>query len=215
VSIGSWLKFVTLLWLLRKGSRLARWLLLAAAAIAAWPVTTVAAAGYTAAWLRGWPPARLHRAAGWALLVTAAWLAGLEAAEPGFLASPYPGRAWAAGWDQLTATGLARIFALFAPAALPAGLALAWAWRNYAVTAGLRGIMASAPITFDARQWKRQVATAQGTARAPGAVPLLARGGKIPVGGTIRAIGHPRHPVFTLDPAACTRHMVIVGNARN
>jgi hypothetical protein len=41
------------------------------------------------------------------------------------------------------------------PVTLPAGLALAgltWAWRNYAVTAGLAGIMASAPITFDARR---------------------------------------------------------------
>jgi Helicase HerA, central domain len=215
MSIWSWLKFVTFLWLLRKGFRLARWLLLAVAAIAAWPVTAVAAAGYIAAWLRGWPPARLYRAATWALIVTATWLAALEAAEPGFLASRYPGRAWGAGWDQLTAAGLARTFALLAPAAVPAGLALAgltWAWRNYAITAGLGGIMASAPITFDARQWRRQVATAHRLTRAPGAVPLLARGGNIPVGGTIRAIGHPWHPVFTLPAGACARHMVIVGS---
>ena len=71
--------------------------------------------------------------------------------------------------------------------------------------------MASAPVTFDARQWKRQVRTAQGLTEAPGAVPLLARGGRIPVGGTIRAIGHRWHPVFTLPAAACARHMVIVG----
>ena len=57
--------------------------------------------------------------------------------------------------------------------------------------------MASAPITFDARQWKRQVRTARGLTEAPGAVPLLARGGRIPVGGTIRAIGHRWHPVFS------------------
>ena len=30
-------------------------------AVAAWPVTIVAAGGYVAAWLRGWPPARLRR----------------------------------------------------------------------------------------------------------------------------------------------------------
>jgi hypothetical protein len=72
--------------------------------------------------------------------------------------------------------------------------------------------MASAPITFDARQWNRQVRTAQGLTHAPGAVPLLARGNKIPVGGTIRAIGHPWHPVFTLEPGACARHMVIIGS---
>ena len=71
--------------------------------------------------------------------------------------------------------------------------------------------MASAPITFDARQWKRQVRTARGLTAAPGAVPLLGRGGRIPVGGTIRAIGHRWHPVFTIPAAACARHMVIVG----
>ncbi|MGH3195179.1 MAG: helicase HerA domain-containing protein, partial [Streptosporangiaceae bacterium] len=203
------------LWLLRKAFRLAWWLLLAVAAVAAWPLTVVVAAGYAAAWLRGWPPARLYRAAACSLLVTAAWLAGLEILMPGFLAARAPGRAWAGGWGQLTAAHLAGVFASLAPAAVPAGLALAgltWAWRNYAITAGLGGIMASAPITFDARQWRRQVATAQGLTAAPGAVPLLGRGGRIPVGGTIRAIGHRWRPVFTLDPAACARHMVIVGS---
>ena len=73
-----------------------------------------------------------------------------------------------------------------------------WAWRNYAITTGLGGITASAPITFDNRQWKHQVRTAKGLTEAPGAVPLLARGGKIPVGGTIRTIGHHWDPVFTL-----------------
>ena len=49
--------------------------------------------------------------------------------------------------------------------------------------------MASAPVTFDARQWNRQAAAAEGRTNAPGSVPLLARGARIPVGGTIRAIG--------------------------
>ena len=215
MSVWAWLKLTMFLWLIRKAARLAGWLLLAVAAAAAWPVTVVAGAGYAAAWLRGWPPARLYRAAACAIPVMAAWLAVQEAREPGWLAARAPGRAWGAGWDQLTAVSLARTFALLAPAAVPAGLALAgliWAWRNYAITTGLGGITASAPITFDARQWRRQVRTAKGTARAPGAVPLLARGGKIPVGGTIRAIGHRWHPVFTIPSAACARHMVIVGS---
>ena len=215
MTVWSWLKLTFCLWLIRKAFKLAWWLLLAVAAVAAWPVTVVAAAGYAAAWLRGWPPVRLYRAAACSLPVTAAWLADLEIRTPGFLAARTPGRAWAGGWDQLSAAGLAGVFAALAPATVPAGLALAgliWAWRNYAVTAGLGGIMASAPITFDARQWSRQVRTAQGLTAAPGAVPLLARGGQIPVGGTIRAIGHPWHPVFTLGPAACARHMVIVGS---
>jgi hypothetical protein len=215
VSVWSWLKFTFVLWLIRKAFKLAWWLLLALAALAAWPITIVTAAGYTTAWLRGWPPVRLYRAAAWSLPATAAWLAGLEIRQPGFLAARDPGRTWAGGWGHPAAAYLAAVFAALAPVTVPAGLALSglvWAWRNYAVTAGLGGIMASAPITFDARQWRRQVRTARGLTRAPGAVSLLARGGKIPVGGTIRAIGHPWHPVFTLDAGALSRHMVIVGS---
>ena len=58
---------------------------------------------------------------------------------------------------------------------------------------------------------QRQVRTAKGLTEAPGAVPLLARGGKIPVGGTIRTIGHHWDPVFALPASACARHMVNVG----
>ena len=91
--------------------------------------------------------------------------------------------------------------------ALAGGLALGgvlWAWRIYAITTGLGGITASAPIIFDARQWNRQARTALGLTKAPGAVPLLARGGQIPVGGTIRAIGHKWRPVLAV-PAVVLR----------
>jgi Helicase HerA, central domain len=215
VSVWAWLKLTAAIWLLRKAFKLAWWVLLAVAAVAAWPVTVVAAAGYVWAWLRGWPPVRLYRAAAWSLLVTAVWLAVLEVRTPGFLAARDPGQTWMHGWGRLDAAHLAEVFAALAPVVVPAGLALAglvWAWRNYAITAGIGGIRASAPITFDARQWNRQVRTAAGLTRAPGAVPLLTRGGKIPVGATIRAIGHPWHPVFTLPARACARHMVIVGS---
>ena len=84
------------LWLIRKAFKLAWWLLLAVAAVAAWPVTVPAAAGYVAAWLRGWPPVRLYRAAAWTLPPAAAWLAALEIQAPGFLAARDPGRTWAA-----------------------------------------------------------------------------------------------------------------------
>ena len=214
MSVWTWLRFTACLWLLRKAFTLTGWLVLAAAAVAAWPVTMVALAGYLAASLRGWPPARLYRTAAWALPMTVAWLAALEVRAPGWLAARAPGRAWAAGWDHLAAAPFARTFALLAPAAVPAGLAVAgalWAWRIYAITTGLGGIRASAPITFDTRQWKRQVRTAMGLTDAPGAVPLLACGGQIPVGGTIRAIGHRWHPVLTLPAASCARHVVIVG----
>ena len=214
MSVWTWLRFTACLWLLRKAFTLTGWLVLAAAAVAAWPVTMVALAGYLAASLRGWPPARLYRTAAWALPMTVAWLAALEVRAPGWLAARAPGRAWAAGWDHLAAAPFARTFALLAPTAVPAGLAVAgalWAWRIYAITTGLGGIRASAPITFDTRQWKRQVRTAMGLTDAPGAVPLLACGGQIPVGGTIRAIGHRWHPVLTLPAASCARHVVIVG----
>ena len=214
MSVWSWLKLVTFLWLIRKAARLTGWLLLVVAAAAVWPVTVVAAVGYAAAWLRGWPPVRLYRTAAWALPVTGAWLAVLEVRMPGWVAARAPGLVWAHGWGHLATADLARVFLLLAPVAVPGGLALAglvWAWRTYAVTAGIGGWMASAPITFDTRQWKRQVRTAKGLVKAPGAVRLLASGGRIPVGGTIRAVGHRWRPVFTLPAAACARHMVVVG----
>ena len=145
-----------------------------------------------------------------------AWLAA-AALHPHRLraAALVPVRAWEHGWPYPAACWpRPGSSLLFIPVTVPAGLALAagvWAWRNYAITTGLAGITASAPITFDTRQWKRQVRTAKGLIDAPGAVPLLGRGGKIPVGGTIRAIGHHWDPVFTLPPTACARHMVIVG----
>jgi hypothetical protein len=215
VSIWSFIKLAVALWLLRKAARIAGWLLLVVLLIAAWPLTLVTAAGYIAAWWRGWPAARLRRMAAWSLVLPAVWVAAAAVRVHQLGAAALaPARAWVHGWPYPAALAAAREFLLLAPVTVPAGLALAagvWAWRNYAITAGLGGITASAPITFDRRQWKRQARTAKGLTEAPGAVPLLGRGGKIPVGGTIRAIGHRWRPVFTLPAAACARHMVIVG----
>ena len=215
MSVWSWVKLTVCLWLLRKMIKAGGWLLLAAIAVAAWPVTLVAGTGYGAAWLRGWPPARLRRTAAWALLPAGIWLAIRAARRDAWRpVALTPVQEWQRGWSRLAAPEIVRAFVLLAPFVVPAGLALAalaWAWRIYAITTGLGGIMATAPITFDARQWKRQVRTARGLTAAPGAVPLLGRGGRIPVGGTIRSIGHRWHPVFTIPAAACARHMVIVG----
>jgi hypothetical protein len=184
--------------------------------LAAWPLTVVTAAGYVAAWWRGRPPAWLRRLAAWALVMLPAWLAAAALHPSRLRADALAGvRAWQHGWPYPHGLAAARELALFAPATVPAGLIMAaglWAWRTYAVTTGLGGITASAPITFDHRQWRRQVRTAKGLTAAPGAVSLLARGGRIPVGATIRAIGHRWHPVFTLPASACARHMVIVGS---
>jgi hypothetical protein len=212
----TWMRLTASLWLLRRVVKGTAWLLLGATLIAAWPLTLVTAAGYVAAWWRGWPTVRLRRAAYWALPGTAIWVltqAGHDRAWRA--AAPTLGRAWERSWPpHPAALAMARTFVLVAPVTVPVGLALAagaWAWRNYAITTGLGGITASAPIKFDARQWRRQVRTAKALTEAPGAVPLLARGGKIPVGGTIRAIGHRWDPVFVLPAAALTRHTVVVG----
>jgi hypothetical protein len=215
VSVWSWLKLTVCLWLLGKTVKAAGWLAAFAAVIAAWPLTLVIVAGYLAAWWQGRPPAWLRRAAAWSLVMAPVWLA-VAAVRPGRLraAALAPVRAWQHGWPYPAMAAAAREFALFAPATVPAGLALAagaWWWRNYAITAGLGGITASAPITFDRRQWKRQVRTAKALTDAPGAVPLARQGEKIPVGATIRAIGHRWDPVFTLPATACARHMVIIG----
>ncbi|MGH3283082.1 MAG: hypothetical protein ACRDPD_00080, partial [Streptosporangiaceae bacterium] len=185
-------------------------------ALAAWPVTIVAVAGAAAAWLHGWPAVRLGRAAAWFLPFTGLWLGAA------YWQRGWPGTAvalagdWERGWWPPTALGVTGAFLRMSLVAIPAGLglaALAWWWRSYAVSSGIRGWLASAPITFDARQWKRQVRTAGGVNKAPGAVPLLTRGGLIPMGGTIRAIGHRNRwrRVFTVPYTACGRHMVIVG----
>ena len=215
MSLWSWLRLSITLWLLRKTFKAFGWLLLLAAAVAAWPLTLVTAAGFGAAWATGCPAAWLRRIAAWSLPVTGVW-AGLQLAARGPASLGLaPAGVWEHGWRPLTGLGLAREFLQLAPLAVPAGLLLAaglWGWRNYAITTGLGGWLASAPITFDARQWRRQVRTAKGRVAAPGSVPLLARGGNIPVGGTIRAVGHRWRPVFTLPHAALGRHMVIVGS---
>jgi hypothetical protein len=154
-----------------------RFLLIVAVAAAAWPVTVVTGAGYAAAWLRGWPPARLRRAAAAALPMTAVWVL-LEARRQhqwrAFALAPV--RDWQSSSGQLTGPGVARTFLLLVPVAVPAGLVLAaglWAWWRYAVTSGIRGWLASAPATFDGRLWRREVRTAKGRIAAPGAVPLM------------------------------------------
>ena len=201
MSVWSWLKLTVCLWLLRKTFKAAGWLLAFAVVIAAWPLTLVTVAGYVLAWRRGWPPVRLRRAAIWSLLMPPVWLAlALRGGQPR-AALLVPVRAWEHGWPYPAGLAAAREFLLFTPVTVPAGLALAagaWAWRNYAITTGLGGITASAPITFDNRQWRWQVRTAKGLTEAPGAVPLVGRGGKIPVGGTIRTIGHHWDRVFAL-----------------
>jgi hypothetical protein len=213
----TWLRFQVLLWALRQAGRLLRALITAAVLVAAAPITLVAAVGVAAAWLRGWPPARLWRAAAWSLPMTAAYLiaAGLHAATvQAFIYAPV--RDWQAAWHQVTGGHLVTAFALCAPVAVPAGLAVAgglWAWRIYAIETGLSGRTATAPVVFDARQWNRQARTARARITAPGTFPLAGRDGRIVMGATIRAVGHRWHPVTTVPYTAMGRHQVVIGSS--
>jgi len=111
---------------------------------------------------------------------------------------------WGQAWRLLAGHFMLRAGLLVAPVAIPAGLAVAgvlWAWRIYATTTGLGGITASAPIEFDARQWRRQERAARGRAAAPGWVPLLIRRGLIVIGATIRTVRHPWRPILTVPTA--------------
>jgi hypothetical protein len=204
------------LWLLRMAGRALRWVVLAAVLAAAGPVTIVAGVGYTGAWLRGWPAARLRRAAWWSLPMTAVYLAGraLQAGTwRGFVLAPV--HDWEAAWHQ-AAAGRATAFALTAPVAVPAGLlagAGLWAWRIYAVENGLSGKTATAPVVFDARQWRRASRAARGRVSAPGAFPLATGSGQIVMGATIRAVGHRWRPVTSVPYQVMGRHQVVIGSS--
>ena len=71
-------------------------------------------------------------------------------------------------------------FALCAPVAVPAGLLSPRGCgraRIYRIETGLSGQTATAPVIFDARQWRRQARTARARNTAPGTVPLTDRRG--------------------------------------
>jgi hypothetical protein len=208
------LRTLALLWLLKQAFRLLRALLVAAVLVALWPVTGTAAAAATAAWLLGWPSARLYRAAARSCPVIAVYA----------VAAAIRYRAWRAvalapvtSWRQ--ASGLlihGRVLPavlITAPVAVPAGLAVGgavWAWRTAAVAAGTAGRHAFAPAVFDARQWRRQARAARARLAAPGAVPLTA-GQMVPAGAVIRTIGRRWTPVLQVPAAWFARHMVIIG----
>jgi hypothetical protein len=76
VTFWAYVRFHLLLWGLRSAWRVLRWAVIAAVLVAVAPVTIVAAVALAGAWLRGWPPARLWRAAAWSLPMTGVYLAG-------------------------------------------------------------------------------------------------------------------------------------------
>ena len=183
--------------------------------VAAAPVTVVALVAFTAAWLGGWPPARLVRAAVLCAPMVVVWLVatGLQghAAIP-VVRAPYD--AWLALWHARSAGRYLTALLLSAPAAVPLGLllaAVAWSLRISSMRALAGGTSPAAAITFDQRQWRRQVRSARARIAAPGAVPLLAAGGDFVIGAVIRAVGHPDRPLTRLPARRLRSHQIVVG----
>jgi hypothetical protein len=216
-SIVSVLQLLAVLWLLRKAFRLARFLLGAAVLALMWPVTLVAALGWAAAWLRGWPSARLYRTAAWSLPMTLVYILGVAIGSGRWQAlSLAPVSCWQEATGMLARGRVIQAALLTAPWAVPAGLAVGgavWQWRAWAVSTGVAGRTAFAAAAFDMRQWRRQAAAARGALAAPGAVPLATAAGAVPVGPVIRAVGARWRRVHAVPASLFARHMVIVGSS--
>ena len=185
------------------------------AIVAAVPVSVVAAYSVTLAWLLGWPPRRLYRAAAWCGPMLAAWLAAIAVAtrSPAWVAAA-PYTAWLAMWHDGAAGSYALAAVTIAPVAVPLGLvagAIAWRWRIYSMETGTGGLTPSAPAAFDQRQWRHQVRSARARISAPGSVPLLSRNGMIQAGAVIRAIHHPQVPLARIPYSRLRSHQVVIG----
>jgi hypothetical protein len=204
-------------WLLRWAARLTRWAIGAVVMLAAAPVTIVTVTAVTMAWLRGWPPAGLRRAAAWSAPMTGVYLtvqAVTDRSWQAALAAPYLD--WQAGWHATGLGNAATAFVLCVPVAVPAGLLIAsweWAARIYRIETGLAGKTATAPVVFDHRQWRRQARAARNRNAAPGNVPLTDTRGRIVIGATIRSIGHRWQPALAVPYQAMGRHQVIIGSS--
>jgi hypothetical protein len=196
--------------------------MLAAAAVLSvlWPLAIVAAATFTAAWLAGMHPARLLRAAAASLPMTAVYVAAATWQDRPW--APGHARAWAeqpyhdwkrATLDLIHHTAIPAALLTVAPLAIPAGIAISaamWAWRSHQMTHGLMGTTALAPVSWEARQWRRQAAAASRDTRQPGRVALTARRG-VPVGTVIRVTRARWSRVLAIPLAEFSRHMVIIG----
>src|SRR5215472_1175015 len=116
---------------------------------------------------------------------------------------------------HLAAAGSVLLAAVtIAPVAVPLGLlagALAWSRRVYAMRTGTGGLSPTASAAFDRRQWRHQVRSARARIAAPGAVPLLSRGGGIVAGAVIRAVGHTASPLAAIPYQRLRSHQVVIG----
>jgi hypothetical protein len=73
------------------------------------------------------------------------------------------------------------------------------------------GLSPHAAISFDQRQWRHQVRSAQARVAAPGAVPLLTASGDFVAGAVIRAVGHPDRALTRLPASRLRSHQIVLG----
>jgi hypothetical protein len=187
----------------------------AAACAAAAPATIVAVYAYVLAWLLGWPPRRLYRAAAWCLPMVGVFLAD-QALRTRRWGDTWrePFGSWRQMWRLAASGSFGAGLAGVAPVAIPAGLligGLAWSYRVFAMETGTGGQSVTSPITFDLRQWRHQVRTARARIAAPGAVPLIGRGGDVVAGAVIRTVQHPVREVARVPYQRLRSHQVVIG----
>jgi hypothetical protein len=213
--IRRWLSLIAVRAALRGFGRLLWVAAVTALIIAAAPVSLTAAVGAALAWLRGWPPGRLYRAALWCLPMLAVWLAATAiSARPAARLGTAPYHAWLALWLAGPPARHLAAIAELAPAAIPAGLAtggLAWSCRLRSMATGAGGLSPDAAVSFEKRQWRHQVRSARARIAAPGAIPLTTRDGSIVAGAVIRAVGHPADEVASIPYPRIRSHQVVIG----
>jgi hypothetical protein len=213
--ITRWLSLIAVRAALRAIGRMLRVGAVAALVIAAAPASVVAALSAALAWLAGWPPGRLYRAALWCVPMLVVWLAATAiASRSASQAAMAPYLAWLAMWHRGAAGSYPAAAAVIAPAAIPAGLAaggLAWSYRIRSMQTGTGGLSPDAAVSFDLRQWRHQARSARARIAAPGAVPLTTRNGSLVAGAVIRAVGHPSRPIASIPYSRMRSHQVVIG----
>ena len=213
--ISRWVSLLAVRAAARGALRLLRLAAGAALVIAAAPVSLVAAAAVTAAWLRGWPPGRLYRAALCCLPMIAVWLAATAVTAGSWRAvAEAPYLAWLAMWHRGAAGSYASAAAVIGPPAIPLGLlagGLAWSYRIRSMETGSGGLSPGSAVTFDLRQWRHQVRSARARISAPGSVPLTTQNGAVVAGAVIRAVNHQPGLIASIPYRRMRSHQVVVG----
>jgi hypothetical protein len=213
--IGRWLSLLAARAILQAASRALARVVTVAVAVAAAPVSVVAAGALAAGGLFAWTPRRLLRAAAWCTPMITVWLALTARTAPGWsVVATAPYHAWLDFWQLATAGAPLRAVVSAAPPAIPLGLAagaLALAYRNGAISSGAGGRSPASRVTLDHRQWRRQARSAQASIAAPGTVPLTMRGDRLVVGAVIRTVGHESGQVAVISYQRMRSHHVVLG----